>query len=121
LRRGAGLLEHGPHALLDALTAAAEHVLEELVLALEVVVDGALAQPGGIGDVLDARLGEAALGERGDRRIEHLPATVLALLVSGALCGPGVRRPRAQGTSSSSASGRGFASVTAVCGSGCGS
>ena len=50
----------------------ADHGLEELLLALEVQVDGPLAHPGDGGDVLQAGRGEAPVGEELQRRRDNL-------------------------------------------------
>src|SRR5690349_21161295 len=80
--REAVLLEHLPDPCFDDLATTVEDALEKLVFALEVVVDGALAQSGSVGDVLHARVRDALLREHGDRRVEDLPPALLALLVA---------------------------------------
>ena len=50
----------------------ADHRLEELLLALEVEVDGALADPGDGGHVLQPRRREAPVGEELQRRRDNL-------------------------------------------------
>src|SRR5207244_3302501 len=64
---GAGLSHRLDHLRLDLLEDGAEQVL----LAGEVVVEGALGQPGGAGDVVQGCLHEAALDEGRGRRVEE--------------------------------------------------
>jgi hypothetical protein len=87
-RRKAGALERQPwlrddlaDAGLHDLAAAFEHADEELVFALEVVMDRAFAQARAVGDVLHARRGDALFGEHSDGRVENLLTARVALLV----------------------------------------
>ena len=54
-------------------TRVADHLPEKLFLVGEVEVDGALGEPGALGDVLQARSREAALAKHSERRGQDLP------------------------------------------------
>ena len=58
------LLGRFGHRLADTVVEVDHDLVEDLLLAREVEVEGALADPGGLGDLDDGRLVVAELGER---------------------------------------------------------
>jgi len=86
-QRGAGVREELGHLLV-------EQPQQEVVLALEIQVDGAVGDAGRAGDLGDRRAEEAPLGEHLHRRVQDARSLVVAglqRLHRGRLASPGVR------------------------------
>ena len=68
----------GLHRVEHPIQRAVLAVIEEVVLAVEVVIEVGGREPGGVGDVVHAGIGEAALAEEARRGPKDLVALAVA-------------------------------------------